>query len=137
MEKSKPVSDFMGRRAVARIVTNGASVEVEVLRVVVGIGGEVACASHVLPLDESGVVQVEGAVVALAKTLLHAVLVAPAGPVLVDGPVGVLEFELVAHVAVGAVEVGDVVVYSIGLFMDVSNMCEIAMHNHDQFAEWN
>ena len=77
MEKSKPMSDFMGCGAVARVVTNGAAIEVEVLRALVGIGGEVACSSDVFSLHKGGVVEVEGSVVALAKTLLHGVLVAP------------------------------------------------------------
>ena len=120
MEKSKPVSHLVRRRAIARVVADGASIEVEVLRVRLGVGGKVACAGDVFALDKSGVVEVEGSVVTLAKFLLHAVFVAPAGPVLVDCPVGVLKFELVVCVAVGVVEIRDVVVDSIGLVIEVS-----------------
>lgn len=110
------MSNLVRRCAVASISANGAAIEVEGLSAILGVGGKVACACNVFALDESSVVEVQGSVVALAKTLLHGVFVAPAGPVLVDGPVGVFEFKIVASVAVCAVQIGNMVVNVVGLF---------------------
>lgn len=70
--------------------------------------GDGVCAEAGVALaNVADVVEVEGAVVALAECLLHTVAVAVVGPVLVDGPVGVFEGELEAGALEVLVEDGD------------------------------
>lgn len=60
------------------------------------IHGEAAQPIGFIVFHKSMVVKVEGTLVALSELLLHGCHILVFGPLLVDGPVGVLERELIA-----------------------------------------